>query len=234
MTPQLPLGIGLAASASFANYVPAAENQAIPRIVQEVACTQAATCLYLWGKQGTGKSHLLQAACQLVTEQGGLPAYLPLKQCINHSPELLEGLEHLDLVCLDDVHAIVGFPTWERAIFHLFNCLREAHIPLLLSAHTAPKGIGFQRSDLVSRLGWGGVFMLSPLQPAELMLALQAHAKHRGLVLSPNVARYVVDHSPPDMSALLQRLDALDYASLSARRKLTIPFVRDLLQQQFP
>lgn len=233
MTLQLPLvGIGLTSSASFANYVPATDNQAIPRIMQEVISGQGESCLYLWGEHGTGKSHLLQAACQQISQQGGTPVYLPLATFSQHSPDILEDLDALDLICLDDLQAIIGLNEWERAVFRLFNVLREAHIPLLMAAHTAPKQLGLHLPDLISRLSWGGVFSLTALDQDGLIHALQKHAQERGLELSTKVARYLIDRSPHDMATLIEWLQILDYASLSARRKLTLPFVREVLQQQ--
>lgn len=234
MSVQLPLGIGLHESASFENYIPG-PNQAVYTVLQKMIAGQGEKCLYLWGGLGTGKSHLLQAACHYVASQGGHPAYLPLShvtQASSAALESLENLENLDLVCLDDIHAIAGQAEWEQSLFHLFNRLHDNKVPQIISGIAPPNILNIHLADLASRLNWGGVFGLDNLAPPDKVAALQKHAKGRGLTLSVEVATYLVRHCPDEMPALVTWLDKLDYASLAARRKLTLPFVRRLLEKE--
>jgi DnaA family protein len=83
--------------------------------------------------------------------------------------------------------------------------------------------------DLVSRLGWGPVFQLSALTDIEKRGALQLRAHRRGLEMGDEVADYLLKRCPRDMDSLFNLLNRLDHASLAAQRRLTIPFVRQLL-----
>jgi len=220
---QLPLRIGLRDGATLANFL-AGPNAAA------VAALESADepFLYLWGGAGTGKSHLLQALCHQFSAAGGAPVYLPLSDGAL-APELCEGLEAMPLVCLDDVQAVAGNPEWETALFHFYNRIREAGGRLVVAGTAPPGQLGVSLPDLRSRLGWGPVFHLQPLSDDEKIEALSLRARARGIELSADVARYLMRRYRRDTHGLFELLDQLDRASLAAQRRLTIPFVRELL-----
>jgi DnaA family protein len=145
------------------------------------------------------------------------------------APELLEGLEQQALIAIDDVQAIAGMPQWEEALFHLYNRVRDYGHRLVVSATVAPAGLTLTLPDLISRLGWGPVFQLATLSDADKRAALQMRARRRGLELGNEVAEYLLRRCPRDMDSLFSLLNQLDRASLVAQRRLTIPFVRELL-----
>jgi DnaA family protein len=225
---QLPLDITLRESASLASFYPGKNRQALSDIN---ACVEnrGEHFIYLWGKPGTGRSHLLQAACRLGSEQRQAVAYLPLLQAPSFEPAILSDLGMLDIVCLDDIQAITGRPAWEQALFHLFNQLRDNGGKLLISADRAPARLQLGLPDLNSRLGWGLCYQLLPLDDQEKMGAIIDSASRLGMTLYPETARYILQRAPRDMESLLQILKQLDRASLAAQRKLTVPFVRSLL-----
>lgn len=221
--PQLPLRIGLRDSATFANFYPGT-NAGASHVLQQ----GEEPFIYLWGASGCGKSHLLQAACHAAGEQGVLAIYLPLDEQ-GMAPSMLEGLESMGLVCLDNLQAVAGDSAWEIALFHLYNRLRECGNRLLAAGNGAPGSLGLGLPDLVSRLGWGPVFQLQSLDDAGKAEALRLRAANRGMQMPTEVATYLLQRAPRDMHALFDLLERLDEGSLAAQRKLTIPFVRQLL-----
>lgn len=223
--PQLPLNIGLRDAATFSNFLPAANAAACHALEQGQE-----PFVYLWGAPGSGKSHLLQAACHAVSEAGGTAIYLPLAEREGMAPAMLEGMEQMALVCLDDIDAVAGDAAWEQALFHLYNRLRESGRRLLAAGRAAPGALGLQLADLISRLGWGPVYQLQVLTDEEKGRALQQRAANRGMQLPPEVASYLLQRAPRDMHALFALLERLDEVSLAAQRKLTIPFVREIIQ----
>ena len=216
---QLPLGIGLHDSATFANYY-AGDNAPVVHALQSDE-----PFVYLWGGSGCGKSHLLQAACHACA---GGPVYLPLAEPAL-SPLMCEGLEAAPLVAVDDVQSIVGEADWEEALFHLYNRIRAVGTRLLVAGEASPLALGLKLPDLASRLSWGPVFQLRPLEDAQKVEALIQRAAGRGIEISVEVANYLLRRCPRDMHSLFALLDRLDHASLAAQRRLTIPFVRELL-----
>lgn len=228
MSEQLTLGVQLEDNASFENFYPAKNSQVVAS-VREMARGRGEHYLLLWGKQGAGCSHLLQAACREMASLG-LPAiYLNMIDVSARTVDVFDNLEALHLVCLDNIDVLAGKPDWEEALFHFFNRIRESGHRLIMSLHQAPKNVLFRLADLRSRLSWGVVYQLHALDEDEKKKALYFRAEHRGLSLSEPVADYLLRHCQRDMTTLANILDQLDQASLSAQRKLTVPFVKAVL-----
>lgn len=228
MSVQLPLKVTLRDDATLENFY-AGDNEEVLAHLGGAGEPGEAAPLYLWGPRGSGKSHLLQAVCHGAGARGAAAAYLPLDQLKTLSPSLTEGLEQLEVVCIDDVHAIAGDAQWETALFHLFNRGRDRGAHLIYSATAAPAGLGLGLADLASRLGGALVFHIRPLSDDQMMSALQLRAGRRGIELPVEVAQYLLRRCGRDMSTLASLLERLDHASLAAQRRLTIPFVREWL-----
>lgn len=225
---QIPLPFARFEKLDFALYLPGRNREAVVQL-QNIGADSAPGNLYLWGNPGTGKSHLLQALCTRAADSRGTTAYIPLSQLDELSTEMLEGLEQLDLVCIDDLQRVAGITHWEQALFHLFNRLRDNARSLVIAATSSPGGIGIELPDLKSRLSWGLTYHLQPLREAECLTALQQRARARGFTLPDEVAAYLVKRIPRDTHTMFQLLDRLDQASLAEKKRLTVPFVRRLL-----
>ncbi|MBA1445508.1 MAG: DnaA regulatory inactivator Hda [Gammaproteobacteria bacterium] len=224
MSSQLALGIGLKPTVNFSGFIPGPNGEALSRLL-----TGTDPFIYLWGESGSCKTHLLQASCHQQDESGGTCAYIPLAQTSELEPGILEGLEALDLVCLDDLEKVAGNPAWEIALFNLFNQLRECDARLLITANSAPAGVDIRLPDLASRLTWGPCYHLLPLDDDGRLILLTQLSQQRGLELSQDTASYLLQRIPRDISSITGLLEQLDQASLAAKRKLTIPFVREVL-----
>ncbi|SEL34695.1 regulatory inactivation of DnaA Hda protein [Atopomonas hussainii] len=228
---QLPLGVRLRDDATFANFYPGI-NAAAQGYVERLCEPEAGwveSLVYLWGPLGVGRSHLLQAACHRLEQQGAAALYLPLEEVAELGPALLEGLEQFELVCLDDVQRVATDPQWQEALFHLFNRLRDSGRRLLLSADAAPRELPLTLADLRSRLSQALVFQLHELSDEDKLRALQLRAFRRGLQMSEEAGRFILTRSGRSMNELFDVLERLDQASLQAQRKLTIPFLKEVL-----
>lgn len=146
-------------------------------------------------------------------------------------PELLSGCGELACVCIDDIEAVAGRPDWERAVFRLHQQLDERQGRLVAAAHVAPAATGIELADLRSRLGGGLVLSLQLLDEAEQIEALQLRAQIRGFDLPLDTAQFLLRRLPRDMASLCAFLDELDDASLAAQRRLTVPFVREIMEK---
>ncbi|SDN90299.1 DnaA regulatory inactivator Hda [Vreelandella arcis] len=226
---QLPLGIGLRDDATFDNYYPGEANAALLDRLQQQWAPAGDDFIYLWGPPGSGRSHLLQAACHAASDRDKRALYLPLAELGHFPPLMLEDIERLDVVSIDDLEQVVGRKRWEEALFHAFNRLRDAGKHLVIAANAPPRQLGVVLPDLASRLTWGTTFHLHPLNDDERLAALKLRANARGMQLPDDVGRYILHRGPRELGALCQALETLDQASLSAQRKLTIPFVKTAL-----
>ncbi|BAN50181.1 DnaA regulatory inactivator Hda [Metapseudomonas resinovorans] len=231
MTPiQLPLSVRLRDDATFANFYPGANAAALGYVERlcEADAGWTESLIYLWGGEGVGRSHLLQAACLRFEQRDEQAIYLPMDELVHYGPEVFDNLEQCELVCLDDLHALAGRPQWEEGLFHLFNRLRDAGRKLLLSADKSPRELGIKLPDLKSRLTLALVFQLHGLSDEDKLRALQLRASRRGLHLTDEVGRFILTRGPRSMNLLFDLLDILDQASLQAQRKLTIPFLKEI------
>jgi DnaA family protein len=146
------------------------------------------------------------------------------------SPDVLLGLEHYRLICLDDIEKLCGESAWQIAVFDLINRVKEQNNScLVITGNQPPKLLSLDLPDLVSRLSWGTNFQLYSLTDEQRQQALIVKAQHRGLNMSKDVAKYLVNHWQRDMPALIASLDILDEQSLQQQRKLSIPFVKAIL-----
>jgi DnaA-homolog protein len=220
---QLPLAVRLRDFAVFDTFEPGPNGPVLAVLADPSAIGPS---LWLWGAPGSGKSHLLQAACAAHPPA----AYLPAGELLAVGPDALEGWTDRTLVCVDDIDLLAGRREWELAAFSLFNRLREGGGRLVVSASAAPAATGFVLPDLRSRLAWGGTYRLDALSDDDRVAALRRRAAHRGLELPAEVGRYLLRRLPRDMRALCDWLDRLDVASLAAGRRLTLPFVKSIIE----
>lgn len=185
---------------------------------------------YLWSRRGGGKSHLLHAACAELSARGKAVGYVPLDKRTWFVPEVLDGMEHLALICIDNIECIAGDERWEMAVFDLFNRIRENEKTcLLISGIRPPRQLKLKLADLASRLDWGQIYKLQPLSDEDKLQALKLRARLRGFELPEDVGRFLLKRLNRDMRTLFDTLNQLDSASIRAQRKLTIPFVKEIL-----
>ncbi len=229
MQTQLTLGVGLKDDATFANFY-AAENQQLITELKKIAMGAGERFIYFCGGSGEGCTHLLQAVCHEANQHHLRSVYIPLENIRDFSPEMLDDLEMLDVICIDDIHKIAGLPAWEEAFFHAYNRIHDANKKLIVTANALPNDLQFTLPDLQSRLNWGVIFQLQSLSDTEKLHVLVMRAERRGMSLSEEVGKYILNHCPRHMTTLFAALDTLDKISLAAQRKLTIPFVKTVLQ----
>ncbi|MHC9510178.1 DnaA regulatory inactivator Hda [Kangiella sp. M94] len=225
---QLPLDIELHSDATFANFV-IGENQLLLQKLQMI-CQGDSEFIYIYSEKGHGRSHLLQALTHAYSEQNPdkLIAYIPLENGMV-LPQMLDGLAAFDCVSLDGIEEVIANQEWQIAIFNLYNQLKEQGKSLLITGVNAPSQLNIQLKDLKSRLSAMFIYNIKPLNDEEKLTLLQKKAEEKGLELSAEVGHYLLARQQRDMPTLLAILDKLDQASLQAKRKLTIPFVKEVL-----
>ena len=229
MNAQLPLLLRWPAQQRFETFVPGANAPALA-LAREAAIADAAPWLFVSGPSGSGKSHLLLAACAAATAAGHSAQFLPLSSLGGDRAGAIRALGGSDLLALDDVHAIAGDAAAEHALFDLYNRCKMEKSTLLFSAVVAPAQVGITLPDLVSRLSACAQVRLVPLDGAERRKWLRARAQARGLILDDAVLDWLFAHHARDLSSLADLLERMDRAALAAQRRITVPFLRQLLQ----
>lgn len=220
---QLTLNVGLRDEATFTTFLADSKLQPLLIALQN----QQERLVYLYGASGTGRSHLLQAACH--QEPGSL--YFPLAELHHFSPQqVLEQVEQAALVCLDDIDCIAGHPAWEEAFFHLINRCLLSETRLVFSAQVAPRQLSVNLKDLRSRLSGAVVFALPVLSDEQLRELLQLRVHLRGMKINARAVDYIFRRTQRSTNALIQVVDVLDELSLVRGRELTREFVQEVLK----
>ena len=226
MAEQLPLHFEFKGNQNFDDFFPG-DNQEIIEHLQKCLSKNGEQCIFRWGARSLGKTHLLQACCQRAFKLQLSTFYLSLDSEI--TPDILEGLEEINVVCLDNIQRLAGNTEWEKAFFDFFNRLHERGNQLILSANHPPGELPIRLPDLNTRLAWGLTLKLQPLDEEQQIAALTLRADTMGLEIPPQVGRFLLSHYTRDLLELWCLLDRLDHATLAAKRKLTIPFVKEIL-----
>lgn len=226
MHPQLPLDFEFESSFTFDTYWSGASALAF-EVVSKLAVGESQDQqVYLWGPRQSGKTHLLSAACQRASQNGFRIAYLPARMI--ESSESLRGYDAIDLVCIDDLQALPKQADAELALFNLINELRNQRGRLLLAASCVQSELGIQLPDLYTRLCAGASFALNAVAAEQLHAVLAFRAQRMGFELPVEVLDYLLNRYSRDLDSMLDRLRKIDRASMQAKRKITIPFVREV------
>ena len=226
---QLPLGVRLRERATFDIFVVAPPNLEAVGRVRDVA--RRGGVVWLWGVEGSGRSHLLQAVCAAAPAEMRA-GYLPLAElsAAGMPPAAaIEGAGALELLCLDDLDRALGGRDFEVALFGVYRAIEERRGGIVVSASVPPTSARWALADIGSRFGAAEVFQLRALDEAGQVEALQRRAASRGLELPEETLRWLLRRFPRDMTQLGRLLDRIDEASLREQRRVTVPFVRAIL-----
>jgi len=231
-TQQLTLNINLRDGLRFNSFYaePKSPNADVVSVLRSFVASSEPQQNILWGAQHSGKTHLLQACCTKATEEQFSASYIPLKIFKSHGVDILNRLSSSQFIALDDVDCVTGDKEWETALFNLINSTRENQQRLLLSSTQNPRKLQCILADLASRLIWGGSYQLQVLSDADKPKALQTRAEQRGFELSDRVIDYLYRRYPRDIESLMKILNQLDKESLKQKTVITVPFVKQVLE----
>lgn len=225
---QLPLALKLDTEATFDSYYCPGSHQLAIHQLRAMTETAGERFIYLCGS--SGKSHLLQACCHLAEAQGRRARYIPLAEMLEFEPEaVLEGCEQLDLLCLDDLGQVLPSQKWEQALFNSYNRVLPLSCKILVSSNKALSQHSFSLADLRSRMQNFSTYLLQEMSDEERMAVFQMRASLRGMVIPEAVAEFIYLRYQRDLTSLITILNVLDQRSLAAQRKVTIPFVKEVM-----
>ncbi len=227
MNTQLPLALRWPAHQRFEHFV-AGANEMVVGALQAAARAASPAWLYLSGGIGSGRTHLLIATCAAAHGVGRSAQYLPLAGLRGARADAIRGFGGSELLAIDDLDAIAGERDSEHALFDLYNRCRAEGSTLLFAATVPAAQMGVSLPDLVSRLAACTQFTLKPLEEAERRALLRARAHERGIELDDGVLDWLFARRKRDLPTLLAWLERIDAASLAARRRVTVPFLRSL------
>lgn len=228
---QIPLQFEFQGNQTFESFYPGNNAEIIQHLLN-LASYDGEQQIYIWGEAGSGKSHLLQACCTHAKDSGKDPFYLAFTGNSLPAPAILDGLEDMALVCLDNIQHTAEDQDWQQALFNFYNLHRQNNHQLLLAADCPPRFLPFILPDLKTRMSWGLTLKIQSLREDQLIDALSYKAHYLGFDIPKTVGRFLLNHYVHDLQALWLLLERIDHATLSAQRKLTIPFLKLILAEQ--
>ena len=227
-SPQIPLQLEPRRPDRFDDFIAGPNVSALAAVRQLL--NEPGGSLFLSGPDGSGKSHLLNALCHEARENGLAAFYIAPKRLPEEAAASLEGLQVLDLVCVDDLDCVAGNPVWESALFGCFNEVRAARGRLLVSSNRPLASLEFCLPDLASRLAWGVRQNLRLPDDGGKLEILQQRALTLRIDLPQDVQSYLLKYGKRDMSSLLLALERLKDAAFAGKRKITVPLAREILK----
>lgn len=228
MSRQTLIPASLEAESSFDSYWAGGNRELLAEFQQIVRGARPRRVLYFWGEAGGGKTHLLNACCQLASTLQKPHAYLPVAGPQPDLPQL-ERIEPDALLCVDDFQTAAASDAWQAALFGLYEKLLNHGGAMVVGANQPIGSLNLGLKDLESRLVSGGVRRLVPLSEQDKLAALVARARQKGFELSDQVLQFITTYYRRDTASLFSLLERIDNASLAEQRKITVPFIKSLL-----
>ena len=221
---QIPLDVSLSEYMTFETFY-LGPNKSVVDSIRD----QKNQLIWLAGLEGFGKTHLLHAFLNSHEHENKKVLYLPMSESQDFTPDILDNLAQYDLVAIDDIENIIGDMTWEEQLLKFYEDSYSTRNKILITANDTPKGLNFLLPDLSSRFNLALIERLRPMNEDEMIKAILIHSKARGFDLPEDSAKYLINRVPRDVSVLIDMIKLLDYESLSMQRKLTIPFIKTVL-----
>ena len=230
VSPQMPLPLEPRRPDRLEDFVAGANQGALAALRHLL--DEPGGILYLSGPPGAGKSHLLNALCHHARALGMAAFYIPLKSLPPEAAAGLDGLQSLDLVCIDDLDHVAGDPAWEQALFRCCNDVRAARGRLLVSSAKPLKALALGLPDLASRLAWGVRQSLQVPDEDGKLEILRRRARALRIEVPPDVQTYLLRRVRRDLRSLVGALERLQEAAFSEKRKITVPLAREVLGEK--
>ncbi len=224
---QIALDIGLVTGATLESFFAGANDAALQHLKRWVGDKSSAGArspvpTYLWGGEGSGKTHLLKALEAGLHEQGATVGWLDAG--VQQAGEFDESWT---AVLMDDVH--LYSPEQQQTAFNWFVNAQTEQRGVLAAGSVPPADLKL-RDDLRTRLGWGHVFQLQLLSEPERRAVLRQAADARGVFLTDDVMDFMLTRFSRDLSSLMELLDLIDRYALQAKRAITIPLIKSMME----
>ncbi len=183
--------------------------------------------IYLEGEKCFGKSHILHSACNFFSGKNCI--YIPLKEKNSFKPDILNGFENYDLICIDDINSIFGEKDWEFKIFVLINKALESSKKIIFTSTTKPAKDIVNLQDLQSRLSWSLLLNIEePTDKIKIEILKKTIIEHEYNIV-PESCDYLMKNRDRSIKSLLDDIHKIGSYSLSTNKKVTLKNLRSIL-----
>lgn len=234
---QLSLGLELSNKLTLNNFI-TGQNEAILSFIKSLIFNTKKNnqpdytsdkCLFLYGPSGTGKTHLLNGICHQATNNQLSAIYLDAKTISAKQMNQLNDMEYLEVICIDNIDAINGSTDLERSFFNLFNRVYTTGASLIMASRQKPKQLDIKLPDLLSRLQWVLAYKINSLNEDDLIIAIKNKFSQKGFYVSKDVISFMLHRLDRKTTDIMDKIELLSNLAISQKRKITIPFVKKML-----
>jgi chromosomal replication initiator protein len=248
LVPSRPESGGFNAKYTFDSFVIGSSNRFAHAAALAVAeaPAQAYNPLFIYGSTGLGKTHLLQAIAQYVSEHSRELSvrYVTSETFMNDfinslRDKRIEGFKQryrtYDVLLIDDVQFFEHKERIQEEFFHTFNSLYEAGSQIVMSSDRPPRDIATLEERLRSRFEWG---LITDIQPPDLetrIAILRKKVKTDGIhVPEPEVLTFIAGRVSANIRELEGALTRVVAFSSLTGRAMSVELSQDVLKDVFP
>lgn len=197
--------------------------------------------LFIYGKVGLGKTHLMQAIGHyLLQKKPNIKfIYISSEKFTNQLISAIQNRTTLkfremyrsaDLLLIDDIHFIAGKESTQEEFFHTFNTLYDAHKQIVVSSDRSPKDIPALEERLISRFEWGLVTDIQPPDIETRIAILKKKAEREPIIIPDDVMYFIAEAIRSNIRELEGALiRVVAYARLVGK-EINLDLVKDVLK----
>ncbi len=223
---QIPLPLEFDRHFSFENFC-APNSDYIIQQISSFFDETGESLIGLYGGADSGKTHLLNACAHYARHREITFNLFDALQLQISDPTHFSEFPLGSVIAIDNIDLLAGSKNWEKQLYQLINRVKMNELRLIFTTSHQPRDVSFKLPDLKSRLMWGLLVSLPNPDDKQVELILIARARLLGLDIGDDVVKYLLTHFSRKLSEQMKLLYQLDHASMTSKRKVTIPLVRE-------
>ena len=228
---QLSLNIKLDDTVSLDKFIECDSNRNCLNFLKSTLREDSISNLfYIWGREGVGKSYIMQALNREFINQGKRTFHLSLTDRKVSSHKILQHLEALDVILIENIDNLPKSEEWETQIFSLINSALTSKIKIYLSSRIVSKDLEIDLKDLHSRLAYFTAIEVPEITNEEKLDAISQSSARKGIDLDTKTKEFIINNTSRSLSDLLQLLSDIDDFSLEKKKKVNPYLIRQLLK----
>ncbi len=217
---QIPMDFGFFTKKTFENFIIGNNKKLFNSLNNFDKSNQI---ILIYGSKSSGKSHICEAVLN--------------KNDKNHifinNVDILINLkltDYYDLLVIDDLDNLVSSRKCEEKLFNLLNNQILYKKPALITSSKDINDCNLELEDLSSRITSDKIFNIQDLEDEDKVNMMVSYSTQRGLEIPQKVLDYIMNNCSRDLFFLCALIKSIDTVSLSAKRKITIPFLKKVLK----
>ena len=216
---QIPIDFEFLKKKTFDNFI-IGNNEKLFHELANVSNNNQIILIY--GQKSSGKTHI----CNALLNQLNIPN---LFINIDVNLDQIDPSDSYDLLVIDDFDLLISKPIFEEKLFIILNNQILNKKPTVITSSRYINECSLTLKDLSSRLLSDKIFTINELSDSEKIEMMVSLSSQRGLVIPEKSLNYIINNCNRDLFFLCAFIRNLDDVSLSAKKRITIPFIKKVI-----